>query len=128
MTAKDLMIGDWVLFQDPDTQEHEMHQIEQADFAASDKFFDLLSPVKLTTEILEKNNFVIEEEVGWWKTWHITDEALNKMLITSVNCINGGFDWFKYHRGAKVECLNIRFVHELQHALRLCKIEKEIML
>jgi hypothetical protein len=42
-----------------------------------------------------------------------------------------GEDWYelRIHNGPDTAlCLQIRYIHELQHALRLCGIEKEIVL
>lgn len=95
---------------------------------------DILEPIPLTREILEKNGFVCVE-VGdngigtpakyrnrfekWecrtqWHTFHVfIDRITNRYTMNAVhsNHIEG-----------------MQYVHELQHALRLCGIDKEIEL
>lgn len=66
-------------------------------------------PIPLTDEILEKNGF----KEGW------------------TECFKG-YNLMKSSRGyysIEDHCLiELRYVHELQHALKLCGIEKEIVL
>lgn len=70
--------------------------------------FDLLEPIPLTAEILEKNGFVND-----------TDEPLN---YVDISC--GFFDISICYNCDYIEELTIRYVHQLQHALRLCGIKK----
>ena len=82
----------------------------------------LLQPIPLTPEILEKNGFkkegryfIIEDDYYDVSIREITDS------IWRVKYCNTEFSAF--------DCiLHIAFIHELQHALRLCGIEKEIVL
>lgn len=79
---------------------------------------DKIFPVEPTSEILEKNGFERGSDnlfsygrgmyVMMWSKGHY-----------SVGQIFGNWSAF-------VEFAEIRFFHELQHALRLCGIEKEI--
>ena len=93
---------------------------------------DKLFPIALTTEILEKNNFE-RLRVSWVlkrNDYCVTIQFINgKWSLTTTNMLAG-----KDERGRNdlvsfchdwVETL---YVHELQHALRLCGIDKEIML
>lgn len=69
----------------------------------------LFEPIHLTPEILEKNFPDTEDGVLWWKDvdgMHIETETDGDMLF----------------------CGLFNYVHQFQHALRLCGIEKEIML
>ena len=75
--------------------------------------------IPITAEILEASGFEVEETKGWWKTWKAVDKHLNSFHLTSINCINGGYDWFIYHDGKKVEVAHFQYVHEIQHAMRL---------
>ncbi len=63
-----------------------------------------LDPIPLTAEILKKNNILFE----------IGPSGLFKVTIKGVDC--------------EVRFNIILHIHELQHALRLCGIEKEIEL
>ena len=71
---------------------------------AEDMDCDDIEPIPLTPEILEKNG--IELSVG--------PGGLYQGTISGVNC--------------HIEFNIIKYVHELQNALRLCGIEKEIEL
>ena len=71
---------------------------------------EYLEPIPLTPEILEKNGFTRDGESWWYKDFRIVLFSSN-----GVSLICGRQMRFKY-------------VHELQNALRLCIIEKEIEL
>lgn len=90
---------------------------------------DYLDPVPLTSEILEKNRFLESKAVGWQKEWKICPENYGRTrYITNINCINGGFDFGDYRNGTFIDYIHIRFIHELHHALKLCEIQKEIIM
>lgn len=105
MKANELQIGDWVL----DKKTNQPYKI----IGTNDLLFhDDYSHIPLTAEILEKNGFekceIPEiEYIGW---------RLNEEFSVELNAIDD-FDWNDVH---------IAYVHQLQHALRLCNIEKEI--
>lgn len=88
--------------------------------------FDI-SPVPLTAEILEKNGFMSKKgrfmQLGNFDNpplilWHLVDEPV----------LGHPKNQLEIHHGA--ENIHVSFmchyVHQLQHALRLCGIEKEI--
>ena len=83
---------------------------------------DNVEPIPLTPEILEKNGFVLkEEEKGMYgvvvATYYTRDD-----VPFEVFCDGEPFAiWFK-------DPVNIKDVHQLQHAMRLCGINKEIVL
>lgn len=88
-----------------------------------------LFPIPLTPEILEKNGFTdcettkLDREMGntfWYlgKDNFISDSALMINLMKDSFLIRFG--------NSTID--RLRFVHEFQHALRLCGIEKEIIL
>ena len=68
-----------------------------------------VEPIPLTTEILEKNFPTIEDGVTWSET---ADSGLFNIRVEYDKYVEGIF----------------KYVHELQHALRLCGIEKTIEL
>lgn len=121
MKANELMIGDWVMTTSGETCKIIMvgqhspcytncHTDGDGMYWPND-----LSPIPLTREILEKN--------GWKEAvlrhWNIEEDfALEKGE-------DGNMFWFL--RGVSLVC-SLNFVHELQHALKLCRIEKEIKL
>lgn len=115
--AKDLMIGDWVCF-DGDTEHTNPVQIDgiSTEKACVDgDWYDIWEPIPITAEILEKN--------GWRKNdiFMIFNEDPNTELSWTNRC---GACLYKngYH------ICDCDYVHQLQHALRLVGIEKEIIL
>lgn len=78
-----------------------------------------IEPIPITKEILEKNGFVLkEEEVGAYGV-NIAPYYTRNDVPFEVFCDGEPFAiWFK-------DPVNIEYVHELQHALRLCGIKKE---
>lgn len=82
----------------------------------------LFEPIPLTPKILEKNGFVLkEEEVGVYGV-NITPYYTRDDVPFEVFCDGEPFAiWFK-------DPVNIEYVHQLQNALGLCGIEKEIEL
>ena len=83
---------------------------------------DDVEPIPITPEILEKNGFLIyDDDIYLW------ENVINIVrLYTDDN-----HTWFLYMCSdicGHIDYLAINSVHELQHALRLCKIDKEIVL
>lgn len=139
MKAEELMIGDWVKFPNGIEKIIDLPYIEGrgicASFAASATLFpvkvDELEPVPLTKEILEKNGFekldfshyhindrtLVLDADGTWEdtTWH--------WVVTEMSTNAKGHDVVLDYYVA-----TINYVHELQHALKLCGIDKEIVL
>lgn len=137
MKAEELMIGDWVYYS---SKKHIVQVVgisgiqysfnQQDVILYGDCFKDFdgrrrweshttksLSPIPLTPEILEKNGFV---------------ESKEKSNIEDIGC---AIIYGKYKRFDSDNCLNygdslypIKYVHQLQHALKLCGINKEIVL
>lgn len=77
-------------------------------------------PILVTTKILEKNGWVSMKNGSG-------DFILTKPMVgndaTITKTINGYVMLHGVFNG-----LSAHYIHELQHALRLCKIEKEIIL
>lgn len=76
-------------------------------------------PIPLTPEILEKN--------GFHKEW---DEDIILMVCDTIIVEIG--DKYKLYKDGKMYLRRVLaplyYVHQIQHALRLCGIEKEIVL
>lgn len=83
----------------------------------------VLNPVPLTAEILEKNGFKLHaiseiyELVSPKKDWFV-----------AIGFKDGCIDWCRVRRWGNEYLGSIKYVHELQHALRLFKVNKEIEL
>lgn len=113
MKANELMIGDWVNLSKGNWSENKKVELIDIEMVAEGVY--LAEPIPLTTEILEKNGFVLESYSGnvmSGKWWTREDFCIHKSMNDSVGRNN-----FKYE-----------YVHQLQHALRLSGIEKEIIL
>ena len=120
LNVKDLMLGDWVRYiykPRHDELEWNGRMIPQmfrhpADFH--------LFPIPLTVEILEKN--------GWKSLMNGSgDFILTKPLVGNSATVTKTINGFELRNGV-FNGLGILFVHELQHAMRLCGIEKSIEL
>lgn len=99
MKAEDLMTGDWILYGGKPVQ---VLQLSEG------KDYKHISPIPITPEILEKNG---------WALWEIEGEYKGVISIYGREAPFGVFDG-----------IEINFVHQLQHALRLCGIDKTIEL
>jgi hypothetical protein len=94
---------------------------------------DRCKPIPITKEILEKNGFRLKEEAELCTEYVSGDEHsiityvfykesiydIDTLLDCQVGYV-GGLDWIHH--------CHVKYVHELQHALRLCGINKTIEL
>ena len=125
MNAKELQIGDWV--------ENDLGEIQQVIELHEDKvmlayndlyLYDAIKPIPLTPKILEKNSISPKNTGDTYAFHYLMDD------VSIVEC--------HANAGSRCRCIiaygetrlriTIRFVHELQHTLRLCGIEKDIEL
>ena len=146
MISQELMLGDWVML-NPDLKEYYpfagkscmvigLHDDDGAIKIEYDngKYFwtdaeDDVIPIPLTPEILENNGFTD------WADHSRTTRSCS-MLIDRTNIIVQKIDgtdyiFTQFYRGGVDSCefrMDLKYVHELQHALRLCGIDKEIEL
>lgn len=118
MKAKELQIGDWVQFADGNKkctvvgvkcdarylEDEAIITVMDRSGHWFDKEMDHLKPIQLTAEILEVNGI----------EYHMGAGGYPVLDIEGLNC--------------SVSFNLIKYVHELQHALRLCGIEKTIEL
>lgn len=130
MDIRDLSIGDWV--QDKNGKYAQILGIEDW----SDGYMlniringvnvgcvhvSSAHPIPITPEILEKNGFVKNGEfnewnIGTWETPYLLGVSLERPAIT--------IKW----NGSSVFIDQAKYVHQLQHALRLANVGKEIEL
>ena len=145
MKPEELQIGDWVKCRERDCGGHRVDYISEMDdeVGVDGEILNLnrIFPLPLTPKILEKNGFenipyagidcneiwLLHEISYYGKSFPLyTDDIMLRYSI-SEQCwyiffnIGGTYSDFK-------TITNIFYVHELQHALRLCKIDKEIIL
>lgn len=134
MKAKELMIGDYVLVR-PSMMPIQVAAINKkkvAYHAIGDRLTwvrdELIEPIPITPEILEKNGFkgemyaFLDISPNLYLEYYYHEHRLREWWT--------GID--EWNNDAEVkeivfEC-QCHYVHELQHALRLCGIEKEIVL
>ena len=157
MKATDLMIGDWVML-NPSLKEYYPFAgkpcmvigLRDDDGAIKidyddGKYFwtdeeDDVIPIPLTPEILEKNGFEIDgmpenmipvDERDWSDDTYVWSQQETPEEEKQVSVyMDDPYNFFveiicKY---CHADGIHVKYVHELQHALRLCKIEKEIEL
>lgn len=84
-----------------------------------------IEPISLTPKLLEKNEFIDTSRERYKKqhyTLHTSEHILH--YHTNLNSFS------VYKKNEALCCFlqnNVQHVHELQHALKLCGIDKEIM-
>ena len=122
MNIKELSIGDFVMYHSESAMIVGLESGGMITLGVSE-YLNLtcgvrhLTPIPLTPEILEKNG------------WEIVDESADYQMYGSPECgiffTKGTVRYRLETPQASVVCWN---VHQLQHALRLAGIEKEIEL
>lgn len=138
MNANELMLGDLVTFKDCQNDEHPtivkiwqinangdmLVSIDGCDVLDEISIDDEIAGIPLTSEILEKNGF--KQGEGFENRWYITE--FNDWYFSFYR--SNTFWSLLINKGIfpKMNNIYINYVHELQHALRLCGIEKEIEL
>lgn len=128
MKLEELMIGDWIMWKS-DSSENEFPVRVTLEMMQNElyKWNDRFGFIPITSEILEKNGFVKRSD---------RDDKLGKMEYYQFE--DYGFV-YHYSDGEWEFSLQntqdhrlfsgyLNYVHEFQHALRLCKIDKEITL
>lgn len=154
MKAQELMIGDWVYGLYPNKERYEVpFRISAIDTYPSNRSprivtfggygfqEESLEPIPITPEILEKNGFYYGHTAGeedncvlaceYPKKGWCYGEGAGEIKIIFPNETDGGLiriDDECFDRAIAFVFGKQVFVHELQHALRLCGIEKEIEL
>ena len=141
MRPEELRLGDYVTFKDSledDTilkikiialgENETLVQIDGDDACDIIAIDDEIVGIPITPEILEKNGFEMESNGNYW--FSDEDEGLEITFSPKEkNYTNGAYDYVDINKGClSIIELPVSFVHELQHALRLCGIEKEIEL
>lgn len=133
MNANELMKGDWVRHvKEYGNPQDEITKVDALDLYEISQGLYEVEPIPLTAEILEKNDWKIDGDCYgdiWQMTW--LGEPFELKKKGDVYDIQKSFPHLSpsstFPRMEFTLC-SIRYVHELQHALRLCGIEKEIEL
>lgn len=112
MKAIELMIGDWVKSRGKIEKVNSVYE----GYICTDSFEDshdyYFEPIPLTPEILEKNGFE-KEKLTKVTIWQKGDFSMEFNAMSN-----------RFYYGEVV----MDFVHQFQHLIRLCGIEKEIIL
>lgn len=125
MKANELMIGDWCFIKNYPIKALPQ-KVQPEHFVRSLIEFE---PIPLTGEILEKNGFEGCEEGSAWSIFQHKEEG--KSALYQIYWSTNGFYLEISAYTSQIGDFNrmgIQFVHELQHALRLCGIDKTIKL
>ena len=114
MTNKDWMVGDWCT-----DETGKITVVKPSDLVDNDTA-GRLHPIKLTEEILSYNGFEqLEKSPAWEYDSHMTDDDYI------------GFRCFQIANGFVLQTdfrtISISNIHQLQHALRLCGVRKDII-
>lgn len=139
----DLSVGDWVLYRDREWQVCSLYQFTgevglfRKDSQICESIEDI-DPIPITAEILKKNEFILQSSdfaiyeystllgkiLRTTQVYFDTPQSINVFLHDTT--IERGF----YHREkTMVSILNDKvYIHQLQHALRLAGLDKEITL
>ena len=129
MKANELMIGDWLWYRGQfNAFPFKVEQItkQKVGYHAEPKETRLhylrlheIEPIPLTIDILEKNGMELEDNnCGFFKE----DEGYDLELL-----VENGHIWWSINY-AEYTLIPLNFVHQLQNAIRLCCIDKEIIL
>lgn len=132
MKVTDLMIGDWCRVNGIAVKVGAVHHDnigifdnDNSLYWCSDDGLDRIDPIPITGDILVKNGFKKQEDVNEWSYYKSQDGKGQYMIIwcmdsnyLEIGSYTSNFGEFNH--------FGIRYVHELQHALRLCGIEKEL--
>lgn len=138
MKVEELMIGDWV---------YDGNSIAQVTGITCDGIIEtthnqssnieLIRPIPLSAEILEKNDFKKDAFTNLSPDYYFGNDEYSICVNLNSTCDKSKSIWIeKRSRRFTVSIEEARhsldkkplYVHQLQHALRLCEIEKEIVL
>lgn len=119
MKATELMIGDFIIAKNYGIKEiigirdfDGVVEISESEDSEVEIPYDDIKPISLTPEILKKNGWV-------WRTRYDIESL--KLLSEDGHCL------MSLTYGKKISVggheIEIKYVHELQHALRLCGLE-----
>lgn len=120
--ADELMVWDWVQVEDACagykipckvTYVQDKRIGLLGDLFVNSLEIECIQPIPLTPEILEKNGFVCCQYCHEWKN----GEAIVQIAFPNCRMKNGEKEF---------STDKMQYIHELQHAIRLCGIEKDI--
>lgn len=141
MNANELMIDDWVFIR----MNHTTKDYKQGDFIphrvtgdlypnkrnerwtialmtieSNENYEDFATPIPLTPEILEKNGFIEDRYIRTGNKFYRHEQSGFRLKVGIDS--DGNFYVFD---NITIQC---NYVHQLQHAMRICGIENEFVL
>ena len=122
MKVEDLMTGDWYWWE-AEGKKYPL-QVTKDTFKLLDEDISNFQPIPLTPEILEKNDILYEKQ----SFYYVIKDDKNLECTYYMQRVHG--DWVVGVDIGAYDCsvfARIKYVHELQHALKLCGIDKEIV-
>ena len=137
MKANELMIGDYVQVSPSmmPIKVAAVHHKKAAYHACINKLSwvrqSLLEPIPLTPEILEKNGwkpYIPENHLETVYACQDISKAVADKLYALWPYQDGSFYLLLRVDGKDMVRMDVHYIHQLQHALGLCGIEKEIVL
>lgn len=145
MKAEELMIGDWVKLKDAQLGYIKFNgptvkieyivppnvYVRNYKGLLEDVKDEYLLPIPLTPEILEKNGwkpYIPENHLETVYTCQDISKAVADELYALWPYQDGSFYLLLRVDGKDMVRKDVHYVHQLQHALRLCEIKKEIEL
>ena len=115
MKATELMIGDFLQAQ-PNNKIVRIVEIKEDEIVCNERCYDL-KPIPITRDIIRKIGFCPGQYSDFLS-------GINSGYRVEY-LVSNGFTIKSTTSRLKINC---DYVHELQHALKLCKIDKEIKL
>lgn len=118
------------MFNDKPCQVKGLHSDDSAAFVGYKSPYYLIDaePILITKELLEKNGFKRENLITSYNHYIGIDNRVS--LNDDFYCMNSRNMW-TVHIDSEDYCTiatcELTYLHELQHILRLCKIDKEIV-
>lgn len=140
MEANELMVGDHIMFNGSIYQIEEISQNGWVHLTtqgirvnmSSDYLLEVLEPIQLSTEMLEKNGFKKYDMVSDTYPYNVDEDGnMHYSLMDGDKKVLWGWwqpDGTYLLPSNCTEWITLRYVHELQHILRLVGYEKEIVL
>ena len=138
---EDLMIGDWVqvsMYEPPqpgqddspftDRDETRYVQIDNHHLLFTLAYSQYTKPIKLSKEFVEKIlGYTMSERDDWWES-----EDKRVRITNDYDMINEiGKHWALHIDSGDMDTImscDVNYVHELQHAFKLCNYKQEIKL
>ena len=131
MDYKKLMIGDWVKCYHPTQPAYPikvtasllnlLERQQNGLVKFSEPIFRIVEPIELTHEFIEKNGFeIIESNDMGYVHYH-----LDSVDSIDIKDYNGHYELTIWSYDEIQFMKNIKYVHEFQNALNICKVTEE---